>query len=263
MKRMHILLTNDDGIFAPGLAALYKQLTRLGQVTVAAPSDVRSGAGHSITLDEITCEYVDIVGKFAGYSIDGSPADCVKLALNELLKPKEKIDLVVSGMNHGANVGINVFYSGTVAGAIEGAFYALPAIAVSAAIDEPFDVELAAAYAVGVIEQLKDLPKGKVASINIPQLSKGPPKGVRVVPQSTRGFEESYARQDNNGQASFRLTGGTHRDDRNGCNTDTLALEAGYITVTALRSDLTDVMTNTLLSAMNIELVHPDTPSEK
>lgn len=251
---MHILLTNDDGIFAPGLAALHKQLTRLGQVTVAAPSDVRSGAGHSITLDEITCEFVDIMGKFAGYSIEGSPADCVKLALNELLKPNEKIDLVVSGMNHGANVGINVFYSGTVAGAIEGAFYALPAVAVSAALDDPFDADRAAEYALGVIEQLKDLPHGKIANINIPQLSKGPPKGVQVVPQSTCGFEEFYDCRHNGSQATYRLSGGAHRDDRNGYSTDTIALEAGYITVTALRSDLTDVMTNELLRAMEMQL---------
>ena len=255
---MHILLTNDDGIFAPGLAALYARLTRLGKVTVAAPTDVQSGAGHSISLKEITCEYVDIVGKFAGYSIDGSPADCVKLALYELVKPKEKVDLVVSGMNHGANVGINVFYSGTVAGAIEGAFYNLPAIAVSAALDEPFDLEQAADHAFAVIEQLKDLPDGKVANVNIPQLSKGSPKGLRIVPQSISGFDEFYD-QDSSGElATYRLTGGTHRDERNGFWTDSLALEAGYITVTALRKDLTDPMTNELLRSMEIQLAESD-----
>ena len=254
---MHILLTNDDGIFAPGLAALYKRLTRLGNVTVAAPSDVRSGAGHSITLAEITCEYVDIMGKFAGFSVDGSPADCVKLALNELLKPNETVDLVVSGMNHGANVGINVFYSGTVAGAIEGAFYNLPAIAISAAMDDPFDVEQAAEYAFDVIRQLQDLPGGKVANVNIPQLSKGSPKGLLVVPQSTSGFEEFYDRSGAGDQTVYRLSGGAHRDDRNGLRTDTIALEAGYITVTALRDDLTDAMTNELLCAMELRLSSP------
>ncbi|MHC4374216.1 MAG: 5'/3'-nucleotidase SurE, partial [Planctomycetota bacterium] len=116
---MHILLTNDDGIFAPGLAAIYKRLTRLGRITVAAPSDVQSGAGHAISLTRIGCRQVNVDGLFEGYSVDGSPADCVKLAMNELVDPDDTIDLVVSGMNHGANVGINVFYSGTVAGAIE------------------------------------------------------------------------------------------------------------------------------------------------
>ena len=113
---MHILLTNDDGIFAPGLAALYKRLVGLGKVTVAAPSDVQSGAGHRISLTEIRCKCINVNGLFEGYSIDGSPADCVKLAINELVDPNDTVDLVVSGMNYGANVGINVFYSGTVAG---------------------------------------------------------------------------------------------------------------------------------------------------
>jgi len=254
---MHILLTNDDGIFAPGLAALYKQLTRLGKVTVAAPSDVQSGAGHSISLKEITCEYVDIVGKFAGYSVDGSPADCVKLALNALLSPRDKIDLVVSGMNHGANVGINIFYSGTVAGAIEGAFYNLPAIAVSAAMDEPLDLDQAAAYAFEIIEQLRDLQDGKIVNINIPQLSKGPPKGVRVVPQSVSGFDEFYNISSTNGQATYLLSGGAHRDGTTSLWTDTTALDAGYISVTALQKELTDRIANELLSAMDIRLCHP------
>lgn len=253
---MHILLTNDDGIFAPGLAALYKQLTRLGKVTVAAPSDVQSGAGHSISLKEITCEYVDIMGKFAGYSVDGSPADCVKLALNVLLKSRDKIDLVVSGMNHGANVGINVFYSGTVAGAIEGAFYNLPAIAVSAAMDEPLDLDRAAAYAIEVIEQLKGVQDGKIVNLNIPQLSKGPPKGVKVVPQSVSGFEEFYNKSHSNGQATYLLSGGAHRDGQNNLLTDATALEAGYITLTALQKELTDRIANELLSAMGIRLNH-------
>lgn len=251
---MHILLTNDDGIFAPGLAALYKQLTRLGKVTVAAPSDCRSGAGHSITLDELTCEYVDIVGKFAGYSVNGSPADCVKLALKELIGPKEKVDLVVSGMNHGANVGINVFYSGTVAGAIEAAFYDLPAIAVSAAMDEPLDFDRAAEYAFEVIRQIKGISPNDVVNLNIPRLSKGAPKGIMVVPQSTCGFHDSYNSRQDNGQAVYKLAGGHPRDGENSCWTDTTALEAGYITLTALRKDLTDRIANELLSAMGIQI---------
>ncbi len=118
---MHILLTNDDGIFAPGLAAIYKKLIKLGQVSVVAPAEAKSGASHSITLEPLMCDKVDLTGKFEGYSVSGSPADCVKLGVKELAtKP---IDLVVSGMNYGANVGINVYYSGTVAAAMEAAFF--------------------------------------------------------------------------------------------------------------------------------------------
>ena len=119
---MKILLTNDDGIFAPGLAAIYQELIKLGEVIVAAPAESRSGASHSVTFSRpLICNKVEINGQFTGYSIQGSPADCVKLAVMQL--HEDPIDLCVSGINSGANVGINVYYSGTVAAAMEGAVY--------------------------------------------------------------------------------------------------------------------------------------------
>ena len=253
---MKILLTNDDGIFAPGLAAMYKRLSTLGDVFVAAPSNVQSGAGHSISLSEIDCEHIDIAGKFSGYSINGSPADCVKLAINELFNLNGQFDLVVSGINHGANVGINVFYSGTVAGAIEAAFYNIPAIAVSAAFDEPLDIEAATDHAIEVIGQLLNLPAGRVANLNIPQLSKGKPKGLLVVPQSTHGFEEQYNKRiDKSGQNIYQLAGiGNHRDPKNAQWTDTTALVAGYITLTCLLQELTDSAGNDLLKQKSLKL---------
>jgi len=248
-NELHILLTNDDGIFAPGLKALYQRIQHLGRVTVVAPSDVQSGAGHAISLDEIRCECLDIDGLFTGYSVDGSPADCVKLALNEIVPDDNPIDLTISGMNHGANVGINIFYSGTVAGAIESAFYNLPAIAVSAAFDEPMDFEGAADHAFDVIKQLIDLPPGRVANLNIPRLSKGTPKDVLVVPQSIHGFDEEYqVRTDENGLKVYQLTGGRHRDPHGSGWVDTTALIAGHITLTCLRQELTDSEGNRLLS---------------
>jgi 5'-nucleotidase len=252
---MHILLTNDDGIYAPGLAAIYKRLKSLGQVTVAAPSDVQSGASHAISLSKIQCQKVDVNGLFDGYSVDGSPADCVKLALNELISPEDPVNLVISGMNHGANVGINIFYSGTVAGAIEGAFYNLPAIAVSTAFDEPMDFETSADYAFSVITQLTDLAAGHVANLNIPPLSKGTPKGIRVVPQSIHGFEEQYhVRSESDGQKTYQLVGGNHRDPHGGGWTDVTALLDGYITLTCLRQELTDSEANRLLNQKRFRL---------
>lgn len=252
---MHILLTNDDGIFAPGLAALHTQLAKLGKVTVVAPADVQSGAGHSISLRALRCDYVEIVGKFSGYSVEGSPADCVKLAMNELIDPSDPVDLVVSGMNCGANVGINVFYSGTVAGAIEGGFYDLPAVAVSAALDEPLNFENAAAYAFRLLKQILPLPAGQILNLNIPPLSKGKPRGVLVVPQSTHGFEESYqSGEDADGQNVYTLTGGSHLDPHTEQPaTDVQALFAGYITLTGLRLDLTDPKLNETLKKIPIE----------
>lgn len=253
---MHILLTNDDGIFAPGLAAIYKRLIHLGEVTVVAPADVQSGAGHSISLRDLTCQSLEIMGKFNGFSVDGSPADCVKLAVNKLVSKKTPIDLVVSGMNQGANIGINVFYSGTVAGAIEAAFYNLPAIAVSAAMEDPWNPDLAADYAVDVIQQLLPIQPREVVSINIPQLSKGKPAGVKVVPQSSCGFDEVYHVVDEQeGQGVYRLAGGKHRDlhDQN-CWVDTTAIAAGYITLTSLRLELTDPKGNERLAQKKFTL---------
>ncbi|HOT73663.1 MAG TPA: 5'/3'-nucleotidase SurE [Anaerohalosphaeraceae bacterium] len=253
---MHILLTNDDGIFAPGLAAMYSRLCRLGKVTVVAPADVQSGAGHSISLREIRCDPVEIVGKFSGFCVEGSPADCVKLAMNELIDENEPVDLLISGINCGANVGINIFYSGTVAGAIEGAFYGLPAVAVSAAADEPMNYEAAADYALEVLTRILPLSAGQVVNLNIPRLSEGRPKGVLVVPQSTHGFEESYhIDEDANGQGVYRLKGGPHRDPHaEEPATDTQALAAGFITLTGLRLDLTDLTINERLKKLSFLL---------
>ena len=235
---MQILLTNDDGIFAPGLAALYKELVKFGDVTVAAPADSRSGTSHSITFSQpLVCNKVDINGLFTGFSIQGSPADCVKLAIMQL--HEGPIDLVVSGINHGANVGINVYYSGTVAAAMEGAFLGIPAVAMSCSLEEHMDFEKGAHHCAKILKQLMPIRKGIVININIPQFSKGEPRGVRVVPQSSTGFDEYYIRQTNEqGQTVFQLAGSGHLID--GTPTDTTSLEEGYITITALAPDMTD-----------------------
>lgn len=236
---MQILLTNDDGIFAPGLAAIYKELVKLGDVTVAAPADSRSGTSHSVTFFEpLVCNKVDINGLFTGFSVQGSPADCVKLACMQL--HTGPIDLLVSGINNGANAGINVYYSGTVAAAMEGAFLKIPAVAMSLAFEEQMDFERAAKYCAKILKKLIPLAKiGEVMNINVPQLSKGEPRGIKVVPQSTRGFEEYYIRQKNElGQTVFQLAGGPHRDEDSPA--DTTALAEGFITITALASDMTN-----------------------
>src|SRR5215510_4425059 len=136
-NEMRILLTNDDGVYAPGLRALRKELQKLGDVTVVAPVGEQSAVGHSITLltPLITQEVLDENQKPMGYAVEGRPADCVKLALLELLK--EPPDLIVSGMNAGSNAGINVLYSGTVAAAVEGAFFQVTSIAVSLQYTKP------------------------------------------------------------------------------------------------------------------------------
>ncbi|MDG2409211.1 MAG: 5'/3'-nucleotidase SurE, partial [Pirellulales bacterium] len=127
---MHILLTNDDGIYAPGLEAMEKELRKIGDVSLVAPATEQSGVSHSITfLSPLVCKAVYDGERHRGWAVEGSPADCVKLAITELCS--EPPDLVVSGINGGLNAGINVLYSGTVAAAIEGAFFGIESIAVS------------------------------------------------------------------------------------------------------------------------------------
>ncbi len=237
-ERMHILLTNDDGIFAPGLAAIYKELVKLGDVTVVAPADSRSGTSHSITFSQpLVCNKVDIEGKFSGFSVQGSPADCVKVAVMQLCK--KPIDLLVAGINNGANAGINVYYSGTVAAAMEGAFLRIPAVAMSLACEEQMDFETAAKYCMKILKKLIPVQSGSVINVNIPQLSKGKPKGIRVVPQATRGLQEHYiCQKDEQGQSVFMLAGGRHRDEETPA--DAISLLDGFITITALTADMTD-----------------------
>ena len=238
---MRILATNDDGIMAPGLAAMRRALAGLGEVTVVAPTTPRSAVGHSISLTEpVLCHRMDLGEGVAGFGIEGSPADCVKLAVLELMP--ERPDLVVSGLNLGANVGINVLYSGTVAAAVEGAFYGLPSAAVSLEDGESVDFEGAADLAKRLIEQfIASRPeRGALLNINIPNLSPGPPKGVKVVPQSLKGWREKWdARRDPRGRTYYWITGDPQAEDA-GAETDVSALAARYVTVTPLRWDLTD-----------------------
>ncbi len=235
---MKILLTNDDGIFAPGLAAIYKELVKIGDVMVVAPADSQSGASHSVTFSEpLVCNKVDINGLFTGFSVQGSPADCVKLACMQL--HNGPIDLLVAGINNGANAGINVYYSGTVAAAMEGAFLKIPSVAMSLAAEEQMDFESAAKYCAEILRKLMPVEEGQVININIPWLSKGRPKGIKVVPQSTEGFHERYISQKNEqGQTVFQLAGGPHRFEDTA--TDTTSLAEGFITITVLKPDMTN-----------------------
>jgi 5'-nucleotidase len=235
---MNILLTNDDGIFAPGLSAIYKELVNIGNVTVVAPAASKSGASHSVTFNRpLVCNKVDVNGLFSGYSIEGSPADCVKLAVLQLCE--HKIDLLVAGINNGANAGINIYYSGTVAAAMEGVLLGIPSVAMSLANEEQMDYAAAASYCIHIIKELIPIKPGVVVNINIPLLSSGRPNGIKVVPQSNKAFDEYYAPQKGeNGQTVYQLAGGPHplEDPQ----ADIVALMEGYISVTALAPDMTE-----------------------
>jgi len=256
---MLILLTNDDGIQAPGLVALYRELVHLGEVHVVAPETVQSATGHGITLTTpLLTNKVTVENGFTGIAVDGRPADCVKLAVAKLL-PRTP-DLVISGMNSGANVGINVIYSGTVAAAIEAAFLGLPSIAVSLYLkgDVSTDYKRASLYARQTIEQIlktTGLLPGQCISMNMPALQADEnPAGVKVVRQCVRPFIDTYEqRSDPRGRHyywnSSVFTLGDTEDD-----TDVAALRNGYITVTPLQFDLTNYRTLQQWEKRNWEL---------
>ena len=168
---MHLLLTNDDGIHAEGLHALYRQCATHHSVTVMAPDRERSAVGHGITLHQpLRAVPVQLNGRMPGYAVSGTPADCIKLAVLEILeRPPE---MVVSGINPGANVGVNINYSGTVCAAKEAAIYGLPAIAVSMPGPDVKHYDEAARFIVKLIEQVSQegLPKGTFLNVNIPDL---------------------------------------------------------------------------------------------
>jgi 5'-nucleotidase len=239
---MRILLTNDDGIFAPGLRALRQELKKLGDVTVVAPAGEQSAVGHSVTLlTPLIVQQVFDGEEFIGWAVEGRPADCVKLALLELLP--DAPDVVISGMNAGSNAGINVLYSGTVAAAIEAAFYRRTSIAVSLEYTKPkpLNYALAANYARNVIDQIlaKNPPPGTLFNINIPSLEKGPIQGVRIVPQNIAPYAEAFDRRvDPRGRIYFWAGPGLECPDPHP-DTDVTALSESYITVTPLQFDLT------------------------
>ncbi len=237
---MLILLTNDDGIYAPGLAALERELSRLGEVRVVAPSQEQSGVGHSITyLTPLIVKEVYDGEKHWGWAVEGSPADCVKLGVSQLCPRRP--DLVVSGINSGWNVGINVLYSGTVAAALEGAFFRITSVAVSLEFSEQAPYEKAARLARSLISQIleKKTAEPQLYNLNIPTAALGGSPEVRVVPMDTSQYGERFeARTDPWGRAYYWATG-LPRPPLGTEETDLTAISRGKVTLTPLGFNLT------------------------
>jgi 5'-nucleotidase len=239
---MRILLTNDDGIYAPGLRALRKELQKIGVVTVVAPAVEQSATGHSVTLLHplVVAEIFDEANEFIGWAVEGRPADCVKLALMELLK--DPPDVIVSGMNHGSNAGINVLYSGTVAAAVEGAFFRVTAFAVSLASRKAKPAEFAGAAgpAVKVIQQIlaTQPASGRLYNINLPDPDLKI-QGVKVRAQNVAVYTEKFQRREDPRGRTYFWMGNDYACPEPHPNTDEEALREGYITVTPLHFDLT------------------------
>jgi 5'-nucleotidase len=236
---MRILLTNDDGIYAEGIYAAYKELKKIADVTVVAPDMEQSSVGHGITLFyPLFAKKVSPENHFNGHAISGKPADCVKFAVAVLLKGK-KPDLVISGINFGGNDGCSVFYSGTVAGAREGALMGINSFAVSLdCFDKPNFAE-AAKFTAKLARWVhrNGLPKGTFLNVNVPPVK---PKGVRFTRQGTEAIHGVFEKRKNPFDKHYYWMGAKMPEHRQDNSIDTYALKNKYITVTPIHSDLTD-----------------------
>lgn len=242
-KKPLILVTNDDGITAPGIRHLISIMKKIGDVVVIAPDSPQSGMGHAITLnDNLYCDPVKLeeTEDHKEYSCSGTPADCVKIAKQEILKRKP--DLCVSGINHGSNSSINVIYSGTMSAAVEAGTEGIPAIGFSL-----LDYSLSANFepTTKFIETIVNnvlengLPKGVVLNVNIPKLSANKIKGIKVCRQAKAHWVEEFDKRTNpQGRDYYWLTGKFVNEDK-GEDTDEWALENGYVSVVPVQFDLT------------------------
>ena len=241
-KKPLILVTNDDGITAPGILTLIKVMETLGDVVVVAPDSPQSGMGHAITLNNVL--HLDKVSKKGDktvkYSCSGTPADCVKIAINEVLDRRP--DLCVSGINHGSNSSINVIYSGTMSAAIEAGIEGIPAIGFSL-LNYSWDADFKASehYIKQIAENaLKNgIAEGIILNVNIPDLKKKELKGIKVCRQAKANWKEKFdKRKTPQGRDYYWLTGTFVNYDK-GTDTDEFALDQGYISVVPVQYDLT------------------------
>ncbi len=239
-----ILVTNDDGIFAPGIAALVEVAKTFGEVIVVAPNSPQSAKGHAITIhDPLRIKQVQIWENVLSWECSGTPVDCVKLAKHVILKGRP-IDLCVSGINHGSNSSINIIYSGTMSAAMEGSIEGILSVGFSLC-DYAFSADFMAAkhYVSKVISfMLKNefkLQKTRLLNVNIPNLPLEQIKGMRICRQAeARWIEEFVEQKDPRGQSYFWLTGKFINLD-NGHDTDEKALTEGYVSIVPSMHDLT------------------------
>ena len=242
-----ILLTNDAGIFSDGLIKLEEALREVGEVYTVAPASEMSGASHSLTLARpLRIRRIDE----RHWMVDGTPTDCVTLALNKILGQDELPDICVSGINHGGNLGDDATYSGTVAGALEATILGVPGLAFSLVARENFDFTEAARFAVTAVRKAltERMPEGTLLNINIPA---GTIKGVRVTRQGLKNARPVISEHiDPRGKPYFWI-GEEYFSSDSEDGTDYHAIEQGYISVTPLKSDMTDHRALTAIDTWN------------
>jgi 5'/3'-nucleotidase len=247
-RPLHILVSNDDGIDAPGLYALVQELKQFARVTVVAPDKQQSAVGHAITINlPLRTTRFSKNGEFFGYALNGTPADCVKLGAKFLLKTLP--DLVISGINHGSNTAVNIIYSGTVSAATEGTILGIPSIAVSLTTYADADFSYAARFAARLARLVanRGLPHGTLINVNVPAVPEHEIRGIRITRQGRSSWDDTFdARRDPANREYFWLTGRMKVIDTEE-DADQIAVSNNYVSVTPVHYDLTD---HAMLSTM-------------
>ncbi|MBC8346004.1 MAG: 5'/3'-nucleotidase SurE [Candidatus Marinimicrobia bacterium] len=240
MKRPSILIANDDGIFADGIHALWEAMSEIGEPTVVAPNTEKSAVGHAITIsDPIRIEKVKRSGGFLGYAVNGTPADSVKIGVKAIME--QKPDIIISGINAGANVGQSLLYSGTISAATEGTFLGIPSIAISLDSIRGGDWTGAKIVAKKIVKAVMEnnLPHGTLLNVNVPNLPEAEIKGYQVTYQGSIYFKDRFEkREDPRGRLYYWMTGKLINPDTN-IQSDGVAIKEGYVSITPLHPQLT------------------------
>ncbi|WGS64631.1 5'/3'-nucleotidase SurE [Marinitoga aeolica] len=239
---MNILVTNDDGIMAPGIFILKKELEKKHNVYIVAPDIERSATGHAITIrNPLWAKKIFLNNEFLGYAVNGTPADCVKLGLEAIYNNIE-FDIIISGINKGPNLGTDLLYSGTVSGALEGSLNGYPAIAISSANYQNPNYETAAKFISDFLENpdFIAMPDFSALNINVPNVEYSEIKGFKITRQSKRRYKDYFEpRKDPYGNTYYWMLGEIIEDD-NEEDSDYFVLKENYVSITPIKSFLTD-----------------------
>lgn len=233
-----LLVSNDDGVYSEGIRELTKALQKIGEVVVVAPDQERSAASHSLTLHRPL--RVKRLRPLV-YSVDGTPTDCITLGVNEILK-KKRPNLIVSGINKGANLGDDVHYSGTVSAALEGGIMGIPSIAISMMPGERYHFETAAAFAIRLVRKIlaAGMPAGIILNVNVPNVPKKQIKGYRFTKQGKRDYGDIIAERIDPRGKKYYWIGGNMAGFMNIAGSDCNAVLENYISITPIRANLTE-----------------------
>lgn len=254
-RKVHILLTNDDGIGAEGLKSLKEAVSHLGKVTIVAPERQQSGSSHALTLDNpLRINRIDE----STIAVDGTPTDCVLLAMRGLIDGRP--DLLISGINHGPNLGDDVTYSGTVAAAFEGTLLGLPSIAISLCSWTELMFEAAKRFAVEIASKVIEngLPPGTLLNVNVPYLPLEQIRGVKVTKLGKRVYRDAVVRKTDPRGRDYYWIGGEPPVWHKSEGTDFEAIEEGMISVTPLHLDLTDYSAIEEIRSWNLKVTKED-----